>query len=390
MYMGRHLCTLTAQFDIARRYGRVMATIEFEGVTFSRSGTEVLTGIDLTVADGELAAVIGPSGSGKSSLLRLVSGLDRPDSGEIRIGGESVDASQPWRNRVAMVFQDDALYEHMTVGSNLEFPWRVQGHDNATSTREATSSARRVGVRRLWDRLPGTLSGGQRGQVATARALSRSNPSVVLLDEPLARADAMVRRRFRSEIHRLHSETGLTMILATNDQHEAMALASKLIVLIDGAIRQVGAPQEVYRLPRDTTVAAFVGSPAMNLIPARLVPGEEGASVLEVGHDRVRTTRPPAADTPDRVVIGLYPGEMRQADPATSFDRTLHVTVGRVEHLGATTSIFFGIGPNPGMVFSITRPGGRPAEPGERLELTWNEEALRLYDAESGQLLESS
>lgn len=366
-----------------------MATIEFEGVTLSRSGTEVLTGIDLTVADGELAGVIGPSGSGKSSLLRLVSGLERADSGEIRIGGEPVDPSQPWRNRVAMVFQDDALYEHMTVGSNLEFPWRVQGHDHETSTREASRSARRVGVRRLWDRLPGTLSFGQRGQVATARALSRTDPSVVLLDEPLARADAMVRRRFRSEIHRLHSETGLTMILATNDQHEAMALASRLIVLIDGSIRQVGAPQEVYRRPRDTTVAGFVGSPAMNLIPARLVPGEEGASVLEVGNDRIRTTRRPL-DVPDRVVIGLYPGELRQADPGTPFDRTLHVTVGRVEHLGATTSIFFGIGPNPGMVFSITRPDGRPAEPGERLELTWNEEALRLYDAESGQLLESS
>ena len=380
---------LTTQFDIAQRYGRGMATIEFEGVTLSRSGTEVLTGIDLTVADGELAAVIGPSGSGKSSLLRLVSGLERADSGEVRIGGEPVDVSQPWRNRVAMVFQDDALYEHMTVGSNLEFPWRVQGHDHATSTMEASRSARRVGVRRLWDRLPGTLSFGQRGQVATARALSRTDPSVVLLDEPLSRADAMVRRRFRSEIHRLHSETGLTMILATNDQHEAMALASKLIVLIEGSIRQVGAPQAVYRQPCDTTVAGFVGSPAMNLIPARLIPGEAGASVLEVGKDRIRTTRRPL-DVPDRVVIGLYPGEMRQAGPGTPFDRTLHVTVGRVEHLGATTSIFFGIGPNPGMVFSITRPGGRPAEPGERLELTWNEEALRLYDAESGQLLESS
>ena len=365
-----------------------MATIEFEGVSLTRSGTTVLADIDLTVPDGELVAVIGPSGSGKSSLLRLVSGLDAPDDGEIRIDGRPVDPAQPWRNRVAMVFQDDALYEHMSVGGNLRFPWVVQGHDEETSNREAEDSAGRVGVRRLWDRLPRTLSGGQRGQVATARALSRAEPSVVLLDEPLARADAGIRRRFRTEIHRLHRETGLTMLLATNDQHEAMSLASTLVVLMDGAIRQVGDPQEVYRRPVDATVAGFVGSPGMNLIPARLV-AEDGEGILEVGHDHIRTAMPPG-DAPRRVLIGLYPAELSPAEPGTPFDRVLHATVGRVEDLGSSSSVFFGIGDNPGMVFSITRPGGRPAEPGERLELTWNEEALRLYDAESGQLLESS
>ena len=365
-----------------------MATIELDGVSFTRSGTSVLSDLDLRVPDGELAAIIGPSGSGKSAILRLVSGLETPDDGEIRIDGSPVDAAHPWRNRVAMVFQDDALYEHMTVGSNLRFPWIVQGHDEETSSREAEGSAERVGVRRLWDRLPRTLSGGQRGQVATARALSRAEPSVVLLDEPLARADAGIRRRFRTEILRLHRETGLTMILATNDQHEAMSLASTLVVLMDGAIRQVGDPQEVYRRPVDATVAGFVGSPAMNLIPARLVAEGDGG-VLEVGHDRISTSRTPG-DSPRRVLIGLYPAELSPAEPGTPFERTLHVTVGRVDDLGSSASVFFGIGDNPGMVFSITRPGGRPAEPGERLELTWNEEALRLYDAESGQLLESS
>ena len=365
-----------------------MATIEFEGVTLSYSGVEVLSEVDLTVDDGESVVLIGPSGSGKSSMLLLVAGLLRPDAGEIRIGGHRVDTRQLRRNRVAFVFQDEALYEHLTVGDNLEFPWKVTGHDSETSTREASRAAARVGISRLWQRFPRTLSGGQRGQVATARALSRADPSVVLLDEPLSRADAQIRRRFRSELQRLHAETGLTMILATNDQHEAMAVADKLVVLMEGSIRQVGPPQEVYRRPVDTAVASFVGSPAMNLIPARLS-SEGGARVLEVGTDRIRIGGH-GGDEPRRVLVGLYPSEMSEAARGTPFDRVLHVTVGRVEDLGSTVSAFFGVGASPGMVFSITRPGGHPTEPGERLELTWNEEALRLYDAESGQLLESS
>lgn len=365
-----------------------MATIELAGVTLSYPGVDVLDGVDLSIADGESVSLIGPSGSGKSSILLLIAGLLTADAGEIRIGGRRVDTKRVRNNKVAFVFQDEALYEHLTVGDNLEFPWKVTGHDQETSTREATRAASRVGIRRLWRRYPGTLSGGQRGQVATARALSRADPSVVLLDEPLARADAQIRKRFRSEIQRLHAETGLTMILATNDQHEAMAVADKLVVLMDGSIRQVGPPREVYRRPVDIAVASFVGSPPMNLIPARLS-SEAGHGVLEVGTDRIRVDGH-RADRPRRVLIGLYPSEMTRAARGTPFDRVLHVTVGRVEDLGATISAFFGIGTSPGMVFSITRPGGHPTEPGERLELTWNEEALRLYDAESGQLLESS
>ena len=360
-----------------------MAAVVFEHVFLELDGRVVLDDVNLEVPDGSLIAVIGPSGSGKTSLLRLVSGLIAPTSGRVTIGDAPVDPRHPWANRVAMVFQDDALYEHMTVGSNLEFPWRVQGYDRETATEEATDTASRVGVRRLWRRVPRTLSGGQRGQVATARALSRANPSVVLLDEPLAQADAGIRRRFRQEIRRLHGELGLTMLLATNDQSEAMSVATHLAVLMDGRIRQVGSPRKVYSSPNDAEVAAFVGSPPMNLMPARAIAGE---SMLEIGADRVRMD-PIVHPIPTRVLVGTYPSELRIAEPGTAFDRTIHVTVGRVEDLGSATIAYFGLGRHRGVGFSIALPPETGVEVGDRLELTWVEASLRLFDTATGEAI---
>ena len=359
-----------------------MATISFDRVGVEIDGRTVLEDVTLDIPDGALMTVIGPSGAGKSSMLRLVSGLLGPTSGSVTIDGVPVDQQAPWTNRVAMVFQDDALYEHMTVGGNLEFPWRVQGHDHATATREAQSAASRVGVRRFWSRLPRTLSGGQRGQVATARALSRSDPSVVLLDEPLAQADAGIRRRFRAEIRRLHEESGLTMLFATNDQAEAMSVSTHLAVLMDGRIRQVGAPLDVYEHPYDAEVAAFVGSPPMNLMPAKAIRRE---GVLEIGGDRVPFGFP--AGVPSRVLVGCYPSELRVAPPGTSFDRTIHVTIGRVEDLGSSTRAYFGLGRHPGVGFSISLAPDVGLEAGNRVELTWVEASLRLFDAASGEAI---
>lgn len=360
-----------------------MAAVGFEHVSLELDGRVVLDEVNLEVPDGSLMAVIGPSGAGKSSLLRLVSGLIAPTSGRVTIGDDPVDHRRPWANRVAMVFQDDALYEHMTVGSNLEFPWRVQGYDRETATEEATHTASRVGVRRLWRRVPRTLSGGQRGQVATARALSRANPSVVVLDEPLAQADAGIRRRFRQEIRRLHGELGLTMLLATNDQNEAMSVATHLAVLMDRRIRQVGSPREVYSSPIDAEVASFVGSPPMNLMPARAMV-EEG--VLEIGGDRVHMDFRDGP-IPSRVLVGTYPSELRIAEPGTAFDRTIHVTVGRVEDLGSAMVAYFGLGRHPGVGFSIALPAATAIEVGDRLELTWVEASLRLFDTAAGEAI---
>ena len=359
-----------------------MAAISFDHVGLEIDGRVVLEDVTLEVPDGALMTVIGPSGSGKSSMLRLVSGLEAPTSGSVTIDGEPVDRRSPWMNRVAMVFQDDALYEHMTVGSNLEFPWRVQGYGHAAATEEARSTASRVGVRRFWSRLPRTLSGGQRGQVATARALSRSDPTVVLLDEPLAQADAGIRRRFRSEIRRLHDDSGLTMLLATNDQAEAMSVSTHLAVLMDGRIRQVGAPMEVYERPIHADVASFVGSPPMNLVPAKAVRRD---GVLEIGDDRVAFELPERV--PSRVLVGWYPSELRIASPGTSFDHTIHVTIGRVEDLGSETRAYFGLGRHPGVGFAVTLPAGSGLEAGARVELTWVEASLRLFDSATGEAI---
>jgi ABC-type sugar transport system ATPase subunit len=315
-------------------------------------------------------------------MLRLICGLLAPTSGSVTIDGEPVDQRAPWTNRVAMVFQDDALYEHMTVGSNLEFPWRVQGYDHLTATEEAQSTASRVGVRRFWSRLPRTLSGGQRGQVATARALSRSDPAIVLLDEPLAQADAGIRRRFRAEIRRLHGESGLTMLLATNDQSEAMSVSTHLAVLMEGRIRQVGPPLEVYERPADADVAAFVGNPPMNLIPARAVRRD---GVLEIGDDRVSFDLPEGI--PSRVLVGCYPSELRIADPGTPFDRTIRVTIGRVEDLGSDVRAYFGLGRHPGVGFSVSLPADTGLDAGARVELTWVEASLRLFDSATGEAI---
>jgi len=356
-----------------------MATVSFDHVGLEIDGRVILEDVTLVVPDGALMTVIGPSGAGKSSLLRLVSGLVGPTSGAVTIDGEPVDQGAPWANRVAMVFQDDALYEHMTVGANLEFPWRVQGHDRSKAAEEARSAASRVGVQRFWRRLPRTLSGGQRGQVATARALSRADPTVVLLDEPLAQADAGIRRRFRSEIRRLHDESGLTMLLATNDQSEAMAVSTHLVILMDGRVRQVAPPMEVYERPVHADIAAFVGNPPMNLIPAKAVHRD---GMLEIGGDRVAHELSDAV--PSRVLVGWYPSELRIAPPGTTFNRTIHVTIGRVEDLGSETRVYFGLGRHPGVGFSVSLPTDSGLEAGTRVELTWAEASLRLFDSATG------
>lgn len=357
-----------------------MAAIEFDEVDLVVGGVRVLDAVSFEVEDESLTAIIGPSGSGKSSLLRLVSGLTTPTAGTVRIGGVPVDCAAPWRNRVAMVFQDDSLYEHLTVGSNLEFPWMVQGNDRAEAARQAHSVAARVGISRLWARRPRTLSGGQRGQVATARALSRDRPSVVLLDEPLSRADAGTRRRFRTEIRRLHQEFGVTMLLATNDQTEAMSLATRFAVIADGRVHQTGSPIEVYEHPVNTTVAAFVGERGMNLIPARALPSGDA---VEVGDDRVRLDPIPST-LPARVLVGLHPSEIQVAPAGTPFERTIHATIGHVEDLGSKAIVSFGLGRHRGAGYSMEVSSGTWPQVGDRLELTWTRRTPRLFDVETG------
>ncbi|MEV6692835.1 ABC transporter ATP-binding protein [Micromonospora sp. NPDC051196] len=254
--------------------------IRLEALTRSYGGKPAVDGVDLEVAAGELITLVGPSGSGKSTILRLIAGLDRPDSGRILVDDVDVATVPPPRRAVAMVFQDYALFPHLTVLGNLTFGLRVRKVRRAEADQRAEVAAQRLGIGDLLDRYPDQMSGGQRQRVALARALLR-DPSVYLLDEPLASLDGPLRFATRTDLLALHRELRTTTIHVTHDQHEAMTLGDRVVVLADGQIRQVGPPQQVYDEPADTFVAGFLGSPPMNLVPGGGVLG--GDATLTMG-----------------------------------------------------------------------------------------------------------
>jgi ABC-type sugar transport system ATPase subunit len=239
--------------------------VRFERVT-KRFGTHhAADGIDLDVESGECLVLLGPSGCGKTTLLRLLAGLESLDSGEIWIGDRRVDQLEPARRDVAMVFQNYALYPHLSVFDNIAFPLRTRRVEAAEIDRRVREAAARVGLGDLLTRKPAQLSGGQQQRVALARAVVR-NPTVYLMDEPLSNLDAQLRLKTRTELKRLHRELGTTMIYVTHDQGEAMTLGGRIAVMQRGAIVQIGKPLDLYRQPVNTFVATFLGSPPMNLI----------------------------------------------------------------------------------------------------------------------------
>jgi ABC-type sugar transport system ATPase subunit len=362
-----------------------VAGVSFIGVSKSKDGREVLSGIDLSIPAGALTAIVGPSGSGKTTLLRMICGLDRPDAGSVSVGGEDVGGRPP--DGVAMVFQGDALYEHLDVGSNLKFPLQIRGAAAPHVEEKSRSTARRAGVSRLWGRQPRTLSGGERGMVAAARAISRDGLRILLLDEPLSGADRHVRQRFRRELRRLHDEEGVTTVLATNDQEEAMAVADVLAVVMDGRLAQVGSPRSVFESPETAAVASFVGVRSMNLFPA-LFELVDGRPVVSIGGDRIALDRAPRGiDIRTRVLVGLHAHELVVSPPGTPFGRTIHVSVSRVEDLGSSVNVLFGLGRSPAGTFVMTENHPAAVRPGDRLELTWAPGRMRLFRADTGRAI---
>ncbi|ANZ42004.1 ABC transporter [Lentzea guizhouensis] len=244
-----------------------MAGISITGLsTVYPGGVRAVDELDLDVTDGELFALLGPSGCGKTTLLRTIAGLEPASSGEVRIGGRDVTRLQPGERGVAMVFQDYALFPHMTVAENIAYPLRVRGAAKSVQRETASRTASGLSLDGLLERRPGQLSGGQQQRVALARAVAAS-AEVLLLDEPLSNLDARLRLEARTFLKKLQRELALTTVFVTHDQAEALALADRIAVMDQGRIRQLGTPREVFQRPADTFVANFIGSTPMNLVP---------------------------------------------------------------------------------------------------------------------------
>jgi multiple sugar transport system ATP-binding protein len=316
-----------------------MASIELAGLgkTYP-NGHAAVAGVDLAIADGELVVLVGPSGCGKSTLLRLIAGLERPTAGAIRFGDRDVTSVRVQDRDVAMVFQSYALYPHRTVRRNLAFALELRRVPRAAITARVDAAARALGIDAVLDRRVAELSGGQRQRVALGRAIVRE-PAVFLLDEPLSNLDARLRVETRAELARLHRRLGATMVYVTHDQEEAMTLGDRIAVLDRGRIQQCAPPLEVYRRPANRFVAGFVGSPAMNLVPATAA--RAGAalalSIADAGATLELPWPPDLALPADRaVVVGIRPHDVELAPPDTA-DASARCDV--VEPLGAETLV---------------------------------------------------
>ncbi len=329
-----------------------MGRITLENVQKKFGEVEVIPPLNLEINDGEFVVFVGPSGCGKSTLLRLIAGLEDVTAGQINIDGTDATNVPPAKRSLAMVFQSYALYPHMTVRKNIAFPMRMAGVDQAEQNRRIENAAAALNLTDYLDRRPGQLSGGQRQRVAIGRAIVRE-PAAFLFDEPLSNLDAALRVGMRMEIGELHKKLETTMIYVTHDQVEAMTMADKIVVLRAGHIEQVGSPLELYRAPRNTFVAGFIGSPKMNLI--------EGAAAAEHG----------AAS------IGIRPEHL----DVSKTEGKWKGTVGVAEHLGSDTFIHIhGVeGCDP---MTVRAGGDVNVRHGDTVYLTPQEQNLHRFDAE--------
>lgn len=302
-----------------------MASVRFSKVGKSYGTMTVVSDLDLELADGTLTVLVGPSGCGKTTSLRMLAGLEEITSGSIHIGERDVTGLEPKERDIAMVFQNYALYPHLTVRENIAFPLRAKRIPRAEALQRADEIAESLGLGKLVDRKPKDLSGGQQQRVAIGRAIIRE-PAVFLFDEPLSNLDAKLRVETRTELLRLQRKLGITSLYVTHDQEEAMTLSDRIVVMRDGRIAQAGPPEEVYRRPADTFVATFVGSPKMNLIDGTISNGElRTLSGARIGLDG------PDSGT---VTIGVRPDDLILAPDTDSEAREPGATVELVELLG--------------------------------------------------------
>lgn len=366
-----------------------MPDVELDEVTATyRDGTVALDALSLSVGDGELLALIGPSGCGKTTLLRVIAGLEAPTSGRIRIGGRDVTHVQPGKRDVAMVFEGEALYPHLTALKNLRFGLEVRGTPPTEISERVGAESRVLGLRSLLRRRPASLSAGERQRVAVGRATVRK-PSLFLLDEPLAHVGPVERLRLRRELVVLIRGMGVTTILVTHDQEQAMAVGDRVGLMRQGRLEQIGEPDEVYLRPASTFVAGSLGDPPMSLVLGELDLGPEGAQVVLGGHRLdVRDTSLGSVRTSagQSLVVGIRPEHVIPAGsvtgPAAPTDRRVELTVDTVQHRGADQLIAC---PIEGSGTIVARaPHQAAIRPGERVELVVDVSRLCVFDAASG------
>lgn len=315
-----------------------MTALTLEGLTKAYDGVETIRGIDLTVRSGEFVVLVGSSGCGKSTVLRMIAGLDNVTAGTIRIGDRDVTHAPAAQRGVAMVFQSYALYPHMTVRENLAFSLRNMRTPKAAIAEAVDHAASILELDALLDRMPHQLSGGQRQRVAIGRAIVR-DPAIFLFDEPLSNLDADLRVRMRHELAALHRRLGSTMIYVTHDQVEAMTLADRLVILDQGRIAQVGTPLEIYDRPANLFTAGFIGSPRINLLAARVVASDGTATVCALtGGTTVACPVATALPVGAQVTLGLRPEHVRLH--AGSGGIALPMTIEAVEALGHSTYLY--------------------------------------------------
>ncbi|MBW9116553.1 sn-glycerol-3-phosphate ABC transporter ATP-binding protein UgpC [Rhizobium cauense] len=363
-----------------------MARLELRNVVKSYGIYEAVRGINLEIEDNEFVVFVGPSGCGKSTTLRMIAGLEHITGGDIVIGDQVVNRLGPGRRDIAMVFQNYALYPHMSVRENISFCLEQQKLPQSEIDSRISRAAETLHITELLSRRPGQLSGGQRQRVAMGRAIVR-NPKVFLFDEPLSNLDAKLRVQMRTEIKRLHQLLPTTTVYVTHDQVEAMTMADRVVVMNGGIIEQAGPPQELYHHPVSQFVAGFIGSPAMNFLSARLEGYDDGLVV--VLEDGTRLAVPPAraeaykAHAGRPVVFGIRPEAISSEASKPGFE-TIKADVDLVEPLGPETMIYFNIGSV--IICASIDPESDP-RPGTRMPLSFNMNRMHLFDPDGGRSL---
>jgi len=358
------------------------ANVSIRNVKKSFGAVKVIQGIDMEITDGEFVVMVGPSGCGKSTLLRMVAGLETITSGEIAIGGRVVNDLEPKDRNIAMVFQNYALYPHMTVYNNMAYGLKIQGRKKEDIDARVQRAAEILELDKLLQRRPRELSGGQRQRVAMGRAIVRE-PLVFLFDEPLSNLDAKLRVQMRSELQALHKRLGTTTLYVTHDQVEAMTLAHRMMVMNAGHAEQIGSPLEVYSKPASTFVAAFIGSPPMNLIPGRIV--DEGKALAGDGDVRVRLPEPRPTLEGRSVLLGVRPEHLEScyADEAM-----ISPDIDFIELLGSDSLVYGHLGEQKKGARVAARLHTSVVAKEGHLPLRFAAEHMHLFDPDGGKRIE--